>query len=268
MSTITLLLFIACPLLAFAAGGILFHRRRYPFAMVAVMLGIIAAAVGGINGFHEMKAQVVSEYNQELDAEHKAALVKSYRQAVDILKEASFSKPDQEKLSKAIALLRDFESARIASEMESDCPDTDALLTYARAMRQVSTYDGHMTNLNVNENGELQELAASLPDDYHGVLAEKILPFKRLIVGMENEAKKQAKLDEENAATHKKSMEEGKYGNLRPGDVEEKITAAMGKPDHINFSTTADGNIKQYVFYHSGKTFYVYTKNGVVTEIR
>lgn len=268
MSTITLLLFIACPLLIFAVGGIFLHRRRYPFAMAAVMLGIMAAVVGGINGFHEMKAQVVSEYSQELDAEYKASLIKSYRQAVDILQEANFSKPDQEQLSKAISLLHDFESARIAEEMESECPDTDVLLTYAKAMRQVSTYDGHMTNLNVNENKELQDLASALPDGYQGALSGKIVPFKRLIIGMENEAKKQAKLDEENAATHKKSMEEGKYGNLRPGDVEEKITAAMGKPDHINVSPTADGDIKQYVFYHSSKTFYVYTKNGVVTEIR
>ena len=97
---------------------------------------------------------------------------------------------------------------------------------------------------------------------------DKIIPFKRLILGMEKEAKKQAKLDAENAASHKQSMKEGQYGNIRSGDPEEKIPAAMGQPDHVNSSKTSDGEIKQYVFNHNGKNFYVYTKNGVVTEVR
>lgn len=268
MSILTIVLFLACPLLVFAVGGIFLRRRRYPLAILAVILGVIAAVIGGINSFHEMKAQVVHEYSQELDGEYKASLVKKYQQAVNILQGLSFTKPDQEQIDKAIELLHDFESAQIVEKMAGDCPDTDVLIVYAKAMKQVSTYGGHMTNMNVNENTELQRLVASFPDNYNGVLHDKIIPFKRLIMGMENEAKKQAKLDAENAASHQKAMKEGQYGNIRPGDPEEKIPAAMGQPDHINSSKTSDGEIKQYVFKHNGKYIYVYTQNGLVTEVR
>ncbi len=268
MSFITIVLFLACPLLIFAVGGIFFKRRRYPLALLAVIMGIVAAVVGGINGFHEMKGQVVSEYSEELDSEYKTALLKKYQQAEDILRDISFSKPDQKKIDYALNLLHDFDSDSVAEKMAVDCPDAAVLKTYAKAMREVSTYDGHMTNLNVLENKTLQQLAADLPDNYNGALADKIIPFKRLIIGMENEAKKQAASDAQNAEKHKKSLEEGKYGNLRPGDSEEKVTAAMGKPDRINASETKEGSIKQYVFHHNGKSIYVYTKDGVVTEVR
>ncbi|TYZ23331.1 hypothetical protein [Selenomonas ruminis] len=268
MSLLTIMLFLACPLLVFAVGGIFLRRRRYPLAALAVLLGVVAAVIGGINGFHEMKAQVVHEYSQELDGEYKAALAKKYQQALSILQGLSFTKPDPEQIDKALELLHDFDSAQIAEKMADDCPNADALITYAKAMKQVSTYGGHMTNMNVNENTELQKLVASFPENYNGVLQDKIIPFRRLIIGMEKEAKKQAKLDAENAASHKQSMKEGQYGNIRPGDPEEKISAAMGQPDHVNSSKTSDGEIKQYVFNHNGKNFYVYTKNGVVTEVR
>ena len=224
MSVLTIMLFLACPLLVFAVGGIFLRRRRYPLAVLAVLLGVAAAVIGGINGLSEMKV--------------------------------------------ALELLHDFDSAQIAEKMADDCPNADVLITYAKAMKQVSTYGGHMTNINVNENAELQKLVASFPDNYNGILQDKIIPFKRLILGMEKEAKKQAKLDAENAASHKQSMKEGQYGNIRSGDPEEKIPAAMGQPDHVNSSKTSDGEIKQYVFNHNGKNFYVYTKNGVVTEVR
>ena len=151
MSILTIVLFVACPLLVFAVGGMFLRRRRYPLALLAVVLGVATAVLGGINSFHEMKAQVVHEYSQELDGEYKASLVKKYQQAVNILQGLSFTKPDQEQIDKAIELLHDFESAQIVEKMAGDCPDTDVLIAYAKAMKQVSTYGGHMTNMNVNE---------------------------------------------------------------------------------------------------------------------
>ena len=98
-------------------------------------------------------------------------------------------------------------------------------------------------------------------------MADKIVPFQRLIISMNEEAAKEAKLDKENAKKHAEKLSQGKYGGIHPGDSEANITAAYGEPSRVNVSEGEGKKMKQYVFNHNGKSIYVYTQDGIVTDV-
>ena len=254
--------------LALLGGVALFLRRHARFALAFVALALALAAAGSIVSYREAQDRAVKAYATEVDAGRKPVLVKRYREAAELLREISLSKPDKDALAKAVTLLLPFENEKDAQIVASDCPDAQTLLLYAKALQMAGAYDGHMTNRNVAENEALQKLAAAIPERYSGDLADKILPFRHLIENMKREAEREAERDAENAKAHEQAMKEGRYGDLRPGDAEERIEAAMGEPERVNVSETAEGEIKQYVFLHNSKYVYVYTKQGVVTEIK
>ena len=268
MSIVVAILFIFCLLLIFAAGAVMLRRHRYRLAMAAGAAGTLLVILGCIHGYRVMEEQVVSEYNSQLNDDPRDVLENRYRQAVDILRDVPFSKPERETVMKAADLLKPFSQEQVAEKMADTCPDTEVLRAYADILKLVSAYDGHLTSWNVAENEELQEMVQKIPEDYQGTLADQIQPVRRVLLAMKAEAEKQEKLDAENQASHDRAMREGRDGRLRPGDPEERIPAVMGRPDHVHASQAGGDDIKQYMFNRNGKPVYVYTKNGVVTEIR
>lgn len=254
--------------IAVFAGLVLFFRHHARFAVASVAVAFAFVAAGSILNYREAQDRAVKAYASDVGTERKPVLIKKYKEAEEILRDASLSKPDKEALAKAVTLLLPFENEADAESVAAECPDAPVLLLYAKALQAAGAYDGHMTNRNVAENEALQKLAAALPEQYKGVMSDKIAPFRQLIENMKHEADKEAKRDAENAKAHEQAMKEGRYGDLRPGDSDERVTAAMGEPERVNVSQTAEGEIKQYVFHHNSKYIYVYTKNGVVTEIK
>jgi len=134
-------------------------------------------------------------------------------------------------------------------------------------MDQVASYRGRMTNQDVHADRKLLSIVQDMPAGYQGKLAEKIVPFQRLIIAMNDEAEKEVKLDKENAQKHAENLSQGKYGGIRPGDSENNITAAFGKPARVSETDENGQHLKQYVFNHNGKSIYVYTKDGIVTDV-
>ena len=268
MSMMSLVLLGVCPAILLAISLRMMFRHRYHVAMLFIGIAVCTAAVGGLNGYREMDAQAKQATESSFDTTQRVALAHRYQQAVEILQTQEFSHPDAQKLSDAVKFLTVFEDKEIVEKMQADCPDALVLLQYAKAMRQAASYNGHITNQDVNKDQQLLSLVQDLPEQYQGKLADKIVAFRRLIIAMNAEAEKQAKLDADNEAKHEQNLSQGKYGNLCPGDSEDKVTAAMGQPDHVNASQTSDGDLKQYVFRHNSKSIYVYTKNGIVTEVR
>lgn len=253
---------------AFIIGAVLILRHRVRLAVAAAVCAFLLVATGGILSYRESQMQAIQAYTAEVDAGRKQTLIRKYQEAVELLRNVSTANPDKERTARAVALLQPVASGEEADSVASECPDANVLLCYAEALQIVSSYDGHITNRNVAENEPLQKLVEAIPVPYQGTLMERIVPFRQLIENRKSEAEREAELDAENAKAHEQAMREGHYGALRPGDAEEKVTAAMGEPDRVNESQTADGVIRQYVFRHNSKYVYVYTKNGVVTEVK
>jgi SpoVK/Ycf46/Vps4 family AAA+-type ATPase len=84
---------------------------------------------------------------------------------------------------------------------------------------------------------------------------------------MNEAAEKEAELDKKNAQKHAANLSKGKYGGIHPGDSEDNITAAYGEPSRVNVSEGEGKKMKQYVFNHNGKSIYVYTQDGIVTDV-
>ena len=267
MSMMSLILLALCPVMLLAFSIRMMVRHQYHIALLLIAAAIAVGAVGGVKGYYEMDAQAKQATETSFDTTQRESLIHRYQQAVEILDAQSLSHPDEAKLGEAVKFLAVFEDDSLGGKVQKDCPDAKVLLQYAKAMRQAATYNGHMTNQDVNKDEQLLSLVQNLPDNYQGKMADKIVAFRRLVIAMNAEAEKQAKLDAENAAKYQQNLTEGKYGNLRSGDSEDQITAAMGQPDHVNTSHTNEGDLKQYVFRHNSKSIYVYVKNGVVTEV-
>ena len=268
MSMTSLILLVLCPVILLAISIWMMVRHQYHMAMVLIGIAIAVGAAGGIKGYYEMDARAKQATEISFDATQQESLIRRYQQGVEILEGQTLSNPDEAKLKEAVKLLTVFENDPLDGTVQKDCPDAKVLLQYAKAMHQAAAYNGHMTNQDVAKNPQLLSLVQDMPDYYQGKMADKIVPFRRLVLAMDAEAEKQAKLDAENAAKHQQNLMEGKYGNLRPGDSEDQITAAMGQPDHVNISHTNEGDLKQYVFRHNSRAIYVYAKNGIVTEVR
>ncbi len=267
MSLYALCLLLICPVLLLLLAFRCFRQRRLKMTAVFVCLAIAVGIVGGIKGYQELDSRTKTNTVTAFDRDQKENLTQRYEQAVNILNQLNFSHPDREKTEEAVRLLRDFGDAQVQDTLDGACPDAAMLLSYAEAMNQVATYRGHMTNKDVANDRKLLSIVQDMPEGYKGKLAEKIVPFRRLIIAMNGEAEKESRLDKENAQKHAKNLSQGKYGGIKPGDSEDNITAAMGEPARVNVTEGEGQNLKQYVFNHNGKSIYVYTKDGVVTDV-
>lgn len=267
MSLYALCLLLICPVLLLLLAFSCFRRRRMKMTAVLVCLAVAVGLIGGIKGYQEVDSRTKNNTVSAFDRDQKENLTQRYEQAVNILNQLNFSHPNREKTEEAVRLLRDFDDAQVVETLDGACPDAAMLLSYAEAMNQVATYRGHLTNKDVANDRKLLSIVQDMPEGYKGKLAEKIVSFRRLIIAMNEEAEKEAKLDKENAQKHAENLSQGKYGGIKPGDSEDNITAAMGEPARVNVTEGEGQHLKQYVFNHNGKSIYVYTKDGVVTDV-
>lgn len=267
MSVFALCLMFVCPVLLLLVA--LRYLRLHNLKMTAmfVLLALSVGAVGGITGYGEMENSAKHSTESNYARDQRENQTRRYEQALEILVHLDFNHPDREKSEEAVRLLQDFADKDLASQLEGSCPDAQMLLAYAEAMNQVALYRGHMTNKDVAADRKLLSIVQDMPEGYQGRLSEKILPFQRLIVAMCKEAEHETRLDKENAQKHAANLSQGKYGGIHPGDSETKIAAAMGKPSRVNVTNGEGAELKQYVFNHNGKSVYVYTRDGVVTDV-
>ena len=246
----------------------LFRRHSYKKMALTLCLTVSICLLEMATYYMYMETATASELESEYSNGYKDNLKDSYQGAVHILESLDFNHPDQHSADKAVKLLQGFGNKQIADELKDSCPDAAVLLTYAKAMNQVALYNGHMKNEDVSANQALLSEVQSIPDRYSGQLAKKIQPFRQLIMAMNHEALKNAELDQQNASKHEENMKKGQYGKVRPGESEECLVAAMGKPVRVNTTNGAgEETLKQYVFRHNSANIYVYTKDGIITEV-
>lgn len=267
MSIFALCLLIVCPVLLLLVAVRYFRQRNYKMTAIFVLLALSVGFIGGFKGYGEMDSRTKSTTASNFDRDQRENLTQRYEQAAAILAQLNINHPDREKTEEAVRLLQDFRDEQMVEMLDGACPDAAMLLSYAEAMEQVATYRGHMTNKDVHADRKLLSIVQDMPTDYKGKMAEKIVPFQRLIISMNAEAEKELKLDQENAKKHAQNLSAGKYGGIRPGDSEDNITAAFGKPARVSETSEGGQQLKQYVFNHNGKSIYVYTKDGIVTDV-
>lgn len=267
MSIFALCLLFVCPVLLLLVAFRYLRLRNYKLTALFVLLAVAVGAVGGIAGYGEMENSAKRSTESNYLRDQRENQTRRYEQAAAILEQLDFNHPDRDKSEEAVRLLQDFADKDVAEQLEGACPDAPVMLAYAEAMNQVAVYRGHLTNKDVAADRKLLSIVQDMPTGYVGRLADKIVPFQKLIVAMNEEAEREAKLDRENAARFAQNMSQGKYGGLHSGDSEDKITAAMGQPARVNVTQGDGAQLKQYVFNHNGKSVYVYTKDGIVTDV-
>lgn len=267
MSLFALCLLLVCPILLLLLAIRYYRCHNHKMTALLVCLSIAVGLIGGVKGYQDMDGRAKSNTISSYDRDQQENMTRRYEQAVTILEQLNFSHPDRDKAEEAVRLLRDFDDERMAANLEGVCPDAKMLLAYAEAMNQVASYRGRMTNKDVASDRKLLSLVQDMPSGYQGKLAEKIVPFQRLIIAMNGEAEKEARQDKANAQKHAANLNQGKYGGIKPGDSEDNITAAFGEPVRVNVTEGEGQKLKQYVFNHNGRSIYVYTKDGIVTDV-
>jgi len=267
MSLFALCLLLVCPVLFLLVAFRYFRQRNYRWTALFVCLAIVVGLVGALKGYGEMDNRTKNTTASTFGRDQKENVKGRYDQALELLRNLDFNHPDQDKAEEAVHLLQDFNNQQMVDSLEGACPDAEMLLAYAEAMNQIAAYHGHMTNKDVAADRKLLSIVQDMPAGYKGILAEKIVPFRRLIISMNAAAEKETKLDKENAQKHAEKMSQGKYGGIHPGDSENNITAAYGEPSRVNVTQDGERTVKQYVFNHDGKSIYVYTSDGIVTDV-
>ena len=267
MSLFALCLLIVCPLLFLIVAGRYFRQHNYRMTAIFVLLALSVGFIGGFKGYGEMDSRTKTSTASDFERDQRENMTQRYEQAAAILSQLNFNHPDREKTEEAVHLLQDFHDEKLVENLDGACPDAAMLLAYAEAMNQVASYRGHMTNKDVNTDRKLLSIVQDMPAGYEGKLSEKIVPFQRLIIAMNEEAEKEAKQDRENAQKHAENLSQGKYGGIRAGDGEDNITAAFGEPARVSETRENGQTLRQYVFNHNGKRIYVYTKDGIVTDV-
>ena len=119
----------------------------------------------------------------------------------------------------------------------------------------------------IAQNQALVEAAQEIPPHYSGALAEKILPVREMVLAMKSEGDRQLQQDARDLQQHKENMSQGEYGLVAKGDPESRLVPALGEPAYVN-QPGGEGEPRQYVFNHHSRNIYVYTKNGIVTDVR
>ena len=113
-----------------------------------------------------------------------------------------------------------------------------------------------------------QQAAEAQADSYEcSTLAEKILPVREMVLAMKSEGDRQLQQDARDLQQHKENMSQGEYGLVAKGDPESRLVPALGEPAYVN-QPGGEGEPRQYVFNHHSRNIYVYTKNGIVTDVR
>lgn len=166
----------------------------------------------------------------------------------------------QERLNKIITLLDNekltqAELKTILDEIKSFKPNDGSNLKVLQNYSQ-SRYEEMITDepLLKDRYAAAVYYANLIPDNYNGVLKDKILAYKKYIIQKNKNA-----IDEFNRLANEIGV------TLNIGDPEQAVIDAYGQPIRINTTETAEGTKKQYVYPNN---HYVYVTNGKVTAIQ
>lgn len=257
---------LALFLLIMAAYGVFCLRRgrRAPgMALLAVITFVLTAAAYGAFSFYNSVHGDVEAQTAIYEEQTLAAARKDYHGAIKLLAAASLGHLEADALKKAQEALEKVAASSCAGEPEFR--DTPVLLAHTRLLLAASTYKEGLKSIEVSKDKELLALAAEIPTDYQGELAGKILPVRQIIFSMKAQGEKELQQDARDMEEYQENLRQGRSGLIAKGDPESKLVSVLGQPDHVN-EPSAD--LKQYVFLHNSHNVYVYTKNGVVTEVR
>lgn len=270
--------------LIYAAGGILvllllavlvmavsFVRRgRRKAGTVLILMVSLLVAVGsyGVCMFRDSSQQAVEAQVSSYESSTLEQAETSYQEAVVLLRAVSLQNADIRSLKAAQQDLEAIDgNGHMADILVEKYPDVPVLLSYTKLLLAVSRHEEGLSSRVVAQDGPMVEAALAIPAQYAGTLAEKILPVRNMILAMKSEGDKKSQQDARDMAEHKEKMEQGEYGLIAKGDPESKLVPAFGQPLYVNEGTDKD-EPKQYVFRHNSRNIYVYTKNGIVTDVR
>lgn len=256
-------------LAAVIVGGWMLRKKKYRKAVAAGIAVLVMVLAGGTYGVCQLKEISSREADDRL-ADYSASAVShaelDYQKAVDILSQASLKHLDKNQLDTAARSLHTLSQSPFADKLAAKCPDVEVLSAYADMLRLAAVHEDGLDAQKVCKDDDLVAAAQAIPVEYKGKLSDKILPARQYILALKAEGDRQADLDAKNMAKHKEALAQGEYGKIVKGDPESRLTACLGEPVRVN--KNQDGaDLKQYVFQHEGRNIYVYTKDGVVTDI-
>ena len=257
-------------LVVLAMAVSLWRRGRRQAGTVLVLMMVLVLAVGGygICMFRDSSQQAVEAQVASYESNTLQQAENSYKEALVLLKSVSLQNADVRTLK---AAQEDLESiggnGHMANVLDEKYPDVPVLLSYTKLLLAVSTHEEGLNSRIAAQDKLLLEAAQEIPAQYSGALAEKILPVRQMILAMQAEGEKELARDARDLQQHKENMNQGEYGRIAKGDHESKLVPALGEPAYVS-QPGGEGEPKQYVFSHNSKNIYVYTKNGVVTEVR
>ena len=241
-------------------------RRRAGAVLIVLVLMVVAAGGYGIHMFWDSSQQAVRAQVDSYDNRTMEQAEKNYQEALVLLRAVSLENADVRTLKAAQSDLEAIEANGHMSEVLAEkYPDVPVLLSYTKLLLSAAKHEGGLNSRVVMQDKLLMAAAEEIPAQYSGQLSDKILPVRQLVLAMKAEGEKQVQQDAKDLAEHQQNMNRGEYGLIAKGDPESKLVPAFGKPVYVN---EEEGSLKQYVFLHNSHNIYVYTKNGVVTEVR
>lgn len=243
-------------------------RRQAGLVLLSVMLLVLAVGGYGVCMFRDSSQQAVEAQVSSYESSTLEQAEASYQEALVLLRAVSLQNADVRSLKAAQQDLESIdENGHLAEALVKKYPDVPVLLSYTKLLLAVSRYEEGLNSRQVARDAALVEAAGAIPPQYAGELADKILPVRTMILAMKAEGDKKSQQDAQDLALHKEKMEQGEYGIIAKGDPESKLVPALGQPVYVN-DQAGDDEPRQYVFLHNSHNIYVYTKNGIVTDIR
>ena len=243
-------------------------KHQAGIALISMIVLLLSVGGYGICMFRDssqkaVEAQVISYESSTLEQAEN-----SYQEALVLLRAASLQNADVRSLKAALQDLEAIDGNGHMSEvLEKKYPDVPVLLSYTKLLLAASRHEEGLNSRLVAQDSAMVTAAQEIPSQYAGQLSDKILPARNLILAMKTEGDKKSQQDARDLAQHKEKMEQGEYGIIAKGDPESQLVPALGQPAYVNEQAGKD-EPKQYVFLHNSHNIYVYTKNGIVTDIR
>lgn len=136
-----------------------------------------------------------------------------------------------------------------------------ALYNYANAMEY---YNNDKKGLNDIAYHYLEKV----PEDYSDEFSDDIIKLKKKIKDEEDRERnnREFRYKLEHEIDHE--LDEIAARHVFVGDIESKIERVYGEPETVNKHTSQYGVSKQYVYRRGDKTMYIYTEDGIVTDIQ
>lgn len=136
-----------------------------------------------------------------------------------------------------------------------------ALYNYANAMKY---YTDDRKGLHDMANYYLKDV----PEDYSDEFSDDIIKLKKKLKDEEDRERetREFRYKLEHEIDHE--LDEIASRHVFVGDIESKIERVYGEPETVNKHTSQYGVSKQYVYRRGDKTMYIYTEDGIVTDIQ